>query len=90
ISEALVLNLSAALVGMGLAGALVAVLGKKGIELPEIVAQFLIGGGPLLLHASPLPFLLALAVVALVSVLATVYPVRVATSISPLTAMNDR
>jgi putative ABC transport system permease protein len=90
ISEALVLNLSAAFVGMAGAGILLAALGKGGIQLPELVSQFLIGGGPLALKASAGPFLLSLAIVALVSILATVYPVRVATSISPLTAMNER
>ena len=90
VAEALTLNLSAAVVGMAAAGAALAAVGSRGIALPGIVSQFLIGGGPLPLRASALPFALAMAVVALVSVLATVYPVRVATSITPLKAMSDR
>ncbi len=88
--EALSLNLSAALVGMAAAGAAIAAVGRKGVALPEIVSQFLIGGGALPLRASAAPFLLALAVVALVSVLATLYPVSVATSVTPLKAMSER
>jgi putative ABC transport system permease protein len=90
VAEALVLNVSAALVGMALAGAAIAAVGTRGVALPEIVSQFLIGGGPLRLDVSFLPFAAALAVVALVSLLATLYPVSVATSVTPLKAMSDR
>jgi ABC-type lipoprotein release transport system permease subunit len=38
----------------------------------------------------PLPFVAALLTVVAVSVLATIYPVSVATAITPLKAMNDR
>ncbi len=88
--EALALNLTAALVGMAAAGLALLAIGKDGLVLPEIVSQFLIGGGALPLRSSALPFVLALVVVALVSVLATVYPVRIATSVTPLKAMSDR
>ena len=90
LTEALVLNTGAALVGMAAAGAAVAGLGRRGLALPELVSQFLIGGGSLRLAASPAPFGIALVVVVVVSVLATIYPVRVATSITPLAAMSDR
>ena len=90
VAEALVLNLGASLVGMAGAGAALLAFGKKGVPLPEIVSQFLIGGGSVRLHAGLLPFVLGLAVVALVSVLATIYPVGVATSITPLKAMSDK
>ena len=89
-TEALALNLCASLVGMAGAGAALLAFGKKGVPLPEIVSQFLIGGGRLPLVAGFLPFVLGLAVVALVSVLATIYPVSVAASITPLKAMSDR
>ena len=90
VAEALALNLPAALAGMALAGAAMLAFAKGGIRLPELVSQFLIGGGTLSLKAGPLPFVLAFAVVAAVSILATLYPVRVATSITPLKAMSDR
>jgi putative ABC transport system permease protein len=90
VTEALALNLASALVGMALAALAIAAVGSGGLALPELLSQFLIGGGPLRLRPSALPFGLALALVLLVSVLATLYPVRVATSITPLKAMSER
>jgi ABC-type lipoprotein release transport system permease subunit len=90
VAEALVLNIFSALVGMLAAGIALVAIGKGGLRLPEIVSQFLIGGGPLRLSAGPLPFVAGLAVVAVVSILATLYPVSVATSITPLKAMSDK
>jgi ABC-type antimicrobial peptide transport system permease subunit len=54
------------------------------------VSQFLIGGGPLKLVLSPVPFVIALVVVVAVSILATIVPIRLATRITPLAAMSDR
>ncbi|MBL8965866.1 MAG: ABC transporter permease [Spirochaetaceae bacterium] len=90
LAEALILNLGSALVAMILAGGAILAFGKGGLPLPETVSQFLIGGGPLALRAGVLPFIQAFAVVLLVSVLATIWPVRVATAITPLKAMSDR
>lgn len=89
VSEALVLNVASALVGMAAAGIAVSALEGRGVALPGIVSQFLIGGGALQLEASGLPYVLALAVVVLVSILATAYPVRVATAVTPLKAMSE-
>ncbi len=88
--EALSLNVAAALVGMLAAVAALSAFAKGGVPLPDLVSQFLIGGGPLQLQVSALPFALALAVVVSVSILATIYPVSVATSVTPLSAMNER
>ena len=90
LAEALALNVASAGISMGFAGAALLAVGGRGIQLPEIVSQFLIGGGPLPIHATVAPFIGALAVVVLVSVLATLYPVRIATSITPVKAMADR
>jgi len=77
---------------VGMAGAAVALaaFSRNGIALPEIISQFLIGGGPLRLEVTPAPFFLALGIVALVSIFATIYPVSVATKVSPLSAMSER
>lgn len=90
LAEALVLNLSAAMLGLAASAVAVAAAKGSGIALPELAAQFLVGGGAVPIRASPWPFALGLAVVAAVSVLATLYPVSVATRITPLAAMNDR
>lgn len=88
--EALALNLSAAGVAMLLSALVLGLLGNRGLPLPDTISQFLIGGGPLPLVVGPLPFVAAALIVAAVSVLATLYPVRVATRISPTSAMSER
>jgi putative ABC transport system permease protein len=90
LAETLILNVSAALVAMAISAVLLALTARSGLPLPETVSQYLIGGGPLALKASPAPFLIALLVVVAVSAIATIYPVRVASSISPLKAMSER
>ncbi|MCX7024474.1 MAG: FtsX-like permease family protein [Spirochaetes bacterium] len=89
LAETLILNLAAALVGMVAAGVVMAAL-SGGVPLPETISQFLIGGGRLPLRANAWHFVQTLVAVAVVSVLATLYPVRVATSITPLKAMSER
>jgi putative ABC transport system permease protein len=90
LSETLMLNVAASLVGIVVSLALVSAFGKKGIPLPDTVSQFLIGGGNLPVSLGFAPFIIALVVVVVVSVIATLYPVRIATSITPLAAMSDR
>ncbi|HTX73374.1 MAG TPA: FtsX-like permease family protein [Rectinemataceae bacterium] len=90
VTESLVLNLAAALIGMVAAAVAMALVGTNGVPLPDTVSQFLMGGGSLPLHVRPVPFFEALLLVLAVSVLATIYPVRVATKITPLRAMSDR
>jgi ABC-type lipoprotein release transport system permease subunit len=89
LSETLILNLAACLVGMAVGLALV--LGTRaGLPLPDTISQYLIGGGSLPLVLSAGPFVTAFVVVAVVSVIATILPIRLATRITPLAAMNDR
>jgi putative ABC transport system permease protein len=86
--EALILNGTAAILGMiASLVLLLAVSNAGGAPLPGIMAQYLVGGGNLNLLISARPFAEALAVVLAVSVLATIYPIRVATAITPLKAM---
>jgi len=90
LTETLLLNSTAALISMVLTAVPLALFGASGLPLPETISQFLIGGGPLPLKIAAAPFLVAILTVVAVSVLATIYPVKVATSITPLKAMNDR
>ncbi|HEQ72107.1 MAG TPA: FtsX-like permease family protein [Spirochaetia bacterium] len=90
LTETVLLNTAFALLGIIVSLILLVVFGETGVPLPGIVSQFLIGGGNLPLLLIPAPFLEALAVVMAVSVLATVYPIRVATTISPLAAMSRK
>ena len=90
LAETLMLNVTASLVGILVGLVLILASGRSGLPLPETVSQFLIGGGNLTMRLSAAPFLIALAIVVAVSVIATVLPIRVATKISPLAAMSDR
>ena len=84
------LNLGASVVGVVLSLALIVGIGDRGIQLPDVVAQYLVGGGPMKLELTPGPFVLGLLLVVAVSFLATLYPTRVAVGISPLKAMSGK
>jgi len=90
VAEALALNLSAALVGLIASAIALAAFSGGGILLPDLISQFLVGGGPIPIKAAAWPFVLGVLAVAVVSVLATLYPVSVATKITPLKAMSDK
>ncbi len=90
VAETLILNVPASIAGMLAAVLIFAATGKSGLPIPESVSQFLIGGGPLPLVGTLVPFLSAFASVLVVSVLATLYPASVASSITPGDAMADR
>jgi putative ABC transport system permease protein len=90
LSETLFLNVAASLAGIVVSLVLILAVGRRGLPLPDVVSQFLIGGGPLPMALAVGPFVTALAVVIAVSILATIAPIRVATRISPLAAMSDR
>ena len=90
LTETLILNLASAGIAMILSLVVMISLSRTGIPLPDTIAQFLVGGGRLPLKIHVMPFVEALLIVAGVSVLATLYPVSVATSITPLKAMSDK
>ena len=86
--ESFLLNGAAALLGMAMSiGLILLFSGSNGIVLPDILQQYLVGGGTLKLLVSPRPFIEAFALIITVSVLATLYPIRVAMSVTPLKAM---
>ncbi len=90
VAETLILNVPSAALGMLASLALFALTKGTGFPLPESISQFLIGGGPLPLALSATPFIVAFLSVLVVSVLATVYPASVASSIAPQEAMAER
>jgi putative ABC transport system permease protein len=90
LAETLLLNIPFSLGAMALGLAAVLAAGPGGLPLPDSISQYLIGGGPLPLRLAAAPFLEALVIVVAVSVIATLYPIRVATAITPLAAMSER
>jgi putative ABC transport system permease protein len=90
LTETLILNTFFSLAAMLVTLALLMVLRPGGIPLPDTISQYLIGGGNLTLRLSALPFGLSLVIVIAASVIATLYPIRVATAITPLRAMSEK
>ncbi|MBN1577561.1 MAG: ABC transporter permease [Chitinispirillaceae bacterium] len=87
--ESFLLNGAAALCGMVVSIVLVATIGGgEGILLPDIIQQYLTGGGGIRLLVTVRPFAEALAIIIIVSLLATIYPIKVATAVTPLKAMT--
>jgi ABC-type lipoprotein release transport system permease subunit len=85
--ESFLLNGTAALIGMAASTILIAAFGDS-IVLPDVLQQYLVGGGPLSLQLTARPFIEAFVLIIIVSLLATLYPIRVATSVTPLKAMS--
>jgi len=90
LSETLLLNIPVSLAAMAVSLVAILAIGARGLPLPDSISQFLIGGGPLTMRLFLAPFVEALVIVAGVSVIATIYPIRVATGITPLRAMGGR
>jgi putative ABC transport system permease protein len=91
ISEALLLNGCAAVAGMLASITVILAIGASGgLALPEIMSQYLMGGGDLRIMLSARPFIEAIVLILVVSVSATVYPIRVAAAIAPLKAMTGK
>jgi putative ABC transport system permease protein len=89
--ESLLLNGAAAFIGMIVSLALIILLQHTGgVGLPDVMAQYLVGGGALQLLLSARPFGEAMAIVLLASTLATLYPISVAVKITPLKAMSNK
>jgi putative ABC transport system permease protein len=89
--ESAILNGAAAFVGIIFSISFILTLKHTGgIRLPDVMAQYLVGGGPLAMLLSVRPFVEAIGVVLVVSVAATLYPIGVAVKISPLKAMSSK
>jgi len=89
LSEALILNIIAGLAGIAISALLILIFGKIGILLPGPVSQFLTGGGRLYPELSIVTIGQALLIIVFVTILATLYPLRLATKVTPLKAMSE-
>jgi ABC-type lipoprotein release transport system permease subunit len=89
LSETLALNIIAGLIGIAVSAALLLVFGHIGIALPGPVSQFLIGGGRLYPELSIATVGQAMLIIVVITVLATLYPLRVANKVTPLKAMSE-
>jgi putative ABC transport system permease protein len=89
LSETLVLNVTAGIAGIIISSVLIAVFSATGIQLPSVISNFLVGGGRLYLSFEPVLILQALLIIIVISIAATLYPLRVATKITPMKAMSE-
>jgi ABC-type lipoprotein release transport system permease subunit len=89
LSETLVLNIIAGIAGIAVSAVLILIAGHFGIALPGPVSQFLIGGGRLYPELRLATVGQALVIIVVITVLATLYPLRVATRVTPLKAMSE-
>jgi ABC-type lipoprotein release transport system permease subunit len=87
--EATVLGLLFGAIGAALGGGLIAWLGVKGLPAANDVMVFLFAGPRLYPSLGLGHVLFALVTVTLVSVGSTLYPARLATRVTPLTAMQE-
>jgi ABC-type lipoprotein release transport system permease subunit len=90
LAETFILNIFFAFIGIVIGAIILILVSKDGIPLPDTISQYLIGGGNLQVQISIVPFIEALAIICIVSVLATLYPIRVATRVTPLKAMSEK
>ena len=89
LSETIVLNVIAGIAGIVVSAILILIAGRVGIALPGPVSQFLIGGGRLYPVLSFVTVGQALLIIVVITILATLYPLRVATRVTPLKAMSE-
>jgi len=89
LSETLVLNVIAGIAGIVVSAVLILIAGRVGIVLPGPVSQFLIGGGRLYPELRLATVGQALLIIVVITILATLYPLRVATRVTPLKAMSE-
>lgn len=86
--ETLMISITFGIVGIIIGGGVILGLGAAGIEPSNMILQVLFGGKALNPVLSPPTVAYSLGIVALIGVLASLYPVSVALGISPVQAMQ--
>lgn len=90
ITESLILSFLAAIAGTILSIIVIAILHKTGIQIKGMVSEILFGGGKLYLSLNIGSIIQSLIIVLVVSIIATLYPLRIATKVTPLKAMSSK
>ncbi|MFW5799984.1 MAG: FtsX-like permease family protein, partial [Spirochaetota bacterium] len=87
-SESIILSIAASIIGVGLSLLGLWIVGAIKIPAENIITAILFGGEWLSPTTNILNILIAVAVITITTIIATSYPVRIATKISPLEAIN--
>lgn len=90
IVESFFLNMLAAIAGIVISIIIIMILHKSGLEIKGMFAEMLYGGGKLFLSLNLKAIIQSLTIVFIISIIATLYPVKIATKITPLKAMQDK
>ncbi|MBP7030406.1 MAG: FtsX-like permease family protein [Spirochaetes bacterium] len=90
ITESFIVNLFGFLVGILITVPLNIYFHIKGMAIPKMLSEILIGGGKLYFVLTPSPYILGILIIVIISILATLYPVSIATKIPPVRAMSEK
>ncbi|MCX8058197.1 MAG: FtsX-like permease family protein [Spirochaetes bacterium] len=90
IYESLIVTIFFTILGIIIGAVVVFIIGKVGISLPKNFAQMMYGGGKLFFKLTSSSLISIFIILILVTILSTLYPLKVATKITPLKAMLER
>lgn len=90
ISESLMVNLTGFLAGVLISLPFVLYFQKYGLVIPKMIAEVLLGGGRLYFIISFSSIVMGFILILIISILATWYPIRLATRIPPVKAMSEK
>ncbi len=90
ISESLMVNLTGFLAGVITSLPFVLYFQQKGLVIPKMIAEVLFGGGRLYFIFSFSSIVMGFLLILIISILATWYPIKLATAIAPVKAMSEK
>ena len=90
ISESLMVNLTGFIAGVLFSLPFLLYFQKYGLTIPKMIAEVLLGGGKLYFMVSFSSIIMGFVLILLISIIATYYPIRLATRIPPVKAMSEK
>lgn len=90
IIESLIVTIFFTIIGLIIGVVVVSILGKYGIMLQKNLAQIMYGGGKLYFKLRLSSLISILFILIIVTIISTLYPLKLATKITPLKAMSER
>jgi len=90
ISESLMVNFTGFIAGVIFSLPFVLYFQKFGLNIPKMIAEVLLGGGKLYFIFSFSSIIMGFILILIISIIATYYPIRLATRIPPVKAMSEK
>jgi|YNPMSStandDraft_2_1061718.scaffolds.fasta_scaffold00002_44 ABC-type lipoprotein release transport system permease subunit len=88
--ESLIITLFFTFIGIIIGAIIVSIFGDYGISLPKNIAQIMYGGGKLYFDVKLTSIITIFIILLIVTAISTIYPVKVATKITPRKAMSEK